>query len=149
KAWPTLFRVERGRIVSVDSLADSTDYYLGFQGSDALGSPEAVVRAAPKRYTGVRTPAKGRYYLEGLWELRDECAVPSEPGARMVFIAEKQRVSLVARSAQPNDGMLSVQVGGAAPRVLHVTEGRAYDLSISASEIGNVVTVTAKQPGVE
>ncbi len=117
--------------------------YLGFDRLEYLGSPESVRPGVSQRYSAVSRPALNVFYLDGVWEIGNEFAVPREAGARLLYRIAAGQVNLVMEGAkggsrveveldgQPLDAAnRGVDVGGDGdgPTVALVKEGRMYNL---------------------
>lgn len=140
----------------------SPETYLGFDRMEYLGSPESVKVDAPRRYSSVPEPGTGAFYLEGAWEIRNECAVPTEPGARIVYKVRAATANLVMDPAGQTRrilvsldrapvGMLEAgsDVSPEEPATVIVDGGRLYNLFDLHGRHGeHLLEVEFPEPGV-
>ncbi|HTM68590.1 MAG TPA: thioredoxin family protein [Candidatus Binatia bacterium] len=135
--------------------------YLGFQRLEYLGSPEGVRKDEPKRYTAVLAPALNIFYLDGLWEIRDDYAVPREPGAAIVYKFSAAKAHLVM-DAMPDGVKIKAALDGkplaadqragdvAEDSTVTVREGRMYDLVDLRGKYGaHVLRLEFQGPGAK
>jgi len=85
--------------------------YLGFDRLEYLGSPETVKPGVIQRYSSVRRPALNVFYLEGVWEVGGEFAVPREPGARLIYRVAASSANLVMEGA-PEGARVDLKIDG-------------------------------------
>jgi thiol-disulfide isomerase/thioredoxin len=135
--------------------------YFGFARMEYLGSPESVRKDAPQRYSAVRDPAPNVFYLDGVWEIRDEYAANIDAGCRVVYKVTAAKVHMVMEG--PGDGAdVEVRLDGALvgpgrkgkdvgdDGVAVVRDGRLYDLVDLGGDYGtHLLELTFRSPGVK
>jgi len=141
----------------------SPETYLGFDRVEYLGSPESVKVGAPRRYSAVPEPGAGAFYLEGMWDIRDEYAVPTEPGARIVYRVRASTANLVMDGEGGRHRVLVSLDGGPIgllesgadispeePATVIVDEGRLYNLvDLHGKHEEHLLEVAFPEPGVK
>jgi len=83
------------------SKVGTPETYLGYERLEYLGSPEPVKMDATSRYSTVREPASGVFYLDGDWEISREWAAPRSENAALLFKIDASRVNLVLDTDSP------------------------------------------------
>lgn len=128
--------------------------YLGFERSEYLGSPESVRKDQPRRYSVAKEPSSHIYYLDGLWNIHDDYAVPEEAGAAIVYKVNASAGHLVMEGPPGGKARVSVTLDGrppaGSPQIIEVGEGRMYDLFDTHSAPGtHLLRLEFLDPGVK
>ncbi|MEY4744410.1 MAG: hypothetical protein RL272_355 [Candidatus Parcubacteria bacterium] len=138
--------------------------YLGFERMEYLGSPESVRKDAPRSYSAVRDPAQNIFYFDGVWEIRDDYAVPRAAGAAIVYrinaskahivmdgsgLDARVRVTLDGAPLTDADRGADVAVDGGGSTV-SVRDARMYDLVDFRGSYGShLLRLEFETPGVK
>lgn len=155
-ATPDLSPTDRGR-------GDTPETCLGYDRVENLGSPETLRMDQDQRYGVPQDPARDIFYLDGIWEIRKDCAVPKSTGARIVYRVHAAKVNLVM-DGTTTPARIHVRVNGKEMKdfmlgrditrqdgkaFAEVTEGRLYNLIDSETRQEHLVEVLFLDPDVK
>ncbi len=102
--------------------------YLGYDRMEYLASPEPVARDAVQAYSVSDDPKLNVFYFGGTWKVEPERAIPSSPGAKIVYRYKAATANLVMGPLGPTPARVTVIVDGKPVKTLTIDEHKLYEL---------------------